>query len=205
MTTVDCPTDAELAAFTRGELPSPALDRVADHLERCTACDARVRRYDKETDPVLDALRGPAPTFEKVQVLDPALFAATMHWKPVGAAAPELAAQLPGYDILEVLGQGGMGVVHKARHRKLKRLVALKRLRATTDWDVQRFRREAEAVARLQHPNIVQIYEVGEHEGQPFLALEFVDGGSLDRYLAGKPLPARAAAELVATLARTVQ
>jgi tRNA A-37 threonylcarbamoyl transferase component Bud32 len=114
---------------------------------------------------------------------------------------------VPGYDLLEQLGKGAMGVVYKARHRALKRLVALKMIRSgaqADDEDVARFRSEAEAVARLQHPNIVQIYEIGEQQGQPFLSLELVEGGSLDRKLAGKPLPFREAAELLEVLARAV-
>src|SRR5262245_5358851 len=114
---------------------------------------------------------------------------------------------VPGYEILDVLGRGGMGVVYKARQLRLNRVVALKMILAGSHagpQDVQRFRREAEAVAQLQHPNIVQIHEAGEHAGHLYLALEFVPGGSLDRHLAGKPLPARAAAELVETLARAV-
>jgi hypothetical protein len=100
-----------------------------------------------------------------------------------------------------------MGVVYKAHHRALNRVVALKMMQtglAGDSLELDRFHREAEAVARLQHPHIVQIYEIGTHEGQPFLALEYVPGGSLARRLGGKPLPARQAAELVETLARAM-
>jgi predicted Ser/Thr protein kinase len=121
--------------------------------------------------------------------------------------APPGALQVPGYDLLNQLGKGAMGVVYKARHRTLKRLVALKMIRSGVqagDEEVARFRIEAEAVARLQHPNIVQIYEIGELDGQPFFSLELVEGGGLDRKLAGNPLPFREAAELLEVLARTV-
>ncbi|HJT77518.1 MAG TPA: serine/threonine-protein kinase [Gemmataceae bacterium] len=114
---------------------------------------------------------------------------------------------VPGYDILGELGRGGMGVVYKARHRALNRLVALKMILAGAHAgpeERRRFVREAEAVARLQHPNIVQIHEVGEHEGRPFLSLEFCAGGSLADRLGGTPLPAGAAARLVETLARAM-
>jgi tetratricopeptide (TPR) repeat protein len=112
-----------------------------------------------------------------------------------------------GYEILGILGRGGMGVVFKARQIGLNRPVALKMLRSPlADPDEHaRFRTEAEAVARLQHPNIVQIHEVGEHEGLPFFSLELVEGGSLDRRLNGSPLPPAAAARLVHTLARAMQ
>jgi formylglycine-generating enzyme required for sulfatase activity/tRNA A-37 threonylcarbamoyl transferase component Bud32 len=115
---------------------------------------------------------------------------------------------VPGYVIESVLGRGGMGVVYKARHLKLKRTVALKRVLAgghAGPGERARFRIEAEAVARLQHPNIVQIHEVGEADGHPYCALEFVEGGNLARKLAGKPMPAREAARLVEALARAMQ
>jgi serine/threonine-protein kinase len=117
-------------------------------------------------------------------------------------------ATIPGYEILGVLGRGGMGVVYHARQTKLKRLVALKMILAGAHagpQELERFRLEAEAIARLQHPNVVQIYEVGEHEGKPYFSLEFVDGGSLQNTLTGTPLPAREAARLVETLARAMQ
>ena len=115
---------------------------------------------------------------------------------------------VPGYEILRELGRGGMGVVYQARHRKLNRLVALKMILAGSHAgaaDLARFQTEAEAIARLQHPNIVQVYEVGEHEGQPFFSLEFCGGGSLEKKLDGTPLPPREAAALVETLARAMQ
>jgi WD40 repeat protein len=112
-----------------------------------------------------------------------------------------------GYELLDELGRGGMGVVYKARQIKLNRLVALKMILAgghAGEPELARFRTEAEAVARLQHPNIVQIYEVGEADGRPFFSLEFVDGGSLEERLAGTPLPPRRAAQLVETLAHAI-
>jgi serine/threonine protein kinase len=114
--------------------------------------------------------------------------------------------RVPGYEVEALLGRGGMGVVYKARHLALKRTVALKMLVASHPHpaDRARFRAEAEAVARLQHPNIVQIHEVGEVEGRPFLALEYVAGGSLAERLAGQPLPPRDTARLVATLAEAM-
>jgi tetratricopeptide (TPR) repeat protein len=114
---------------------------------------------------------------------------------------------IPGYVVLSELGRGGMGVVYKAEQVGLKRLVALKMVLAgahAAPEQLTRFRREAEAIAQLRHPNIVQVYEVGEHEGQPFYVLEFLDGGSLDKKLAGDPQPAVPAARLLETLARAV-
>jgi WD40 repeat protein/serine/threonine protein kinase len=115
---------------------------------------------------------------------------------------------VPGYEILGELGRGGMGVVYKARQVKLNRPVALKMILAgsyAAPAQRDRFLAEARAVARLHHPNIVQIYEIGEHDGRPYFSLEFVEGGSLDRKLAGTPQPPREAANLVAILARAMQ
>jgi tetratricopeptide (TPR) repeat protein len=131
---------------------------------------------------------------------------------PQAVAAPAAAADgagplIAGYDILEEVGRGGMGVVYKAWQKSLGRLVALKMLRAgeRVGADVlSRFRREAAVVAQLHHPHIVQIYEVGEQDGRPFFVLEFVLEGSLDRRIRGMPQPPREAAALVEVLARAV-
>jgi predicted Ser/Thr protein kinase len=114
---------------------------------------------------------------------------------------------VPGYEVLGELGRGGMGVVYRARQARLGRTVALKVLLAGAhagEQELARFRAEAEAVARLHHPNVVQVYEVGEEGGHPYLALEYVDGGSLADRLRGTPLPAREAARLAEALARAV-
>src|SRR5262249_29295010 len=99
------------------------------------------------------------------------------------ASAP---VQVPGYEVLGELGRGGMGVVYKARQVKAGRLVALKMILAGAHAgrdELARFQREAEAIARLQHPHIVQVYDVDEHEGLPFFSLEFCPGGSLEKKL----------------------
>jgi serine/threonine protein kinase len=115
---------------------------------------------------------------------------------------------VPGYEILGELGRGGMGVVYQARQLALQRTVALKMILTGAQAGptyLARFRTEAAVLARLQHPNIVQIYDVGEAAGRPYFVLEFVAGGSLARHLDGTPQPARPAAGLVETLARAVQ
>jgi WD40 repeat protein len=123
------------------------------------------------------------------------------------AGLPAPSPVVDGYEIIAELGRGGMGIAYKALDLRLKRLVALKIIREDTQADadqVARLRREAEAVARLQHPNIVQIFEVGEQAGRPYLALEYVNGGTLAEHFAGTPLPERPAAQLLETLARAV-
>src|SRR5262245_1161033 len=114
------------------------------------------------------------------------------RWATLGSAettdpaAPGVWGRVGGYEVLGELGRGAMGVVYKARQEGLKRLVALKMIlggRHAGAATLARFRREAEAVARLQHPNIVQVFEAGEHDGLPFLAMELVVGGSLERRL----------------------
>jgi WD40 repeat protein/serine/threonine protein kinase len=115
--------------------------------------------------------------------------------------------RVPGYEILRELGRGGMGIVYQARQKSLQRLVALKMILAgphARSEERERFRGEAQAIARLQHPNIVKIYEVGEADGRLYLSLEYVDGGSLAQRLKGKPQPPRHATQLIATLATTM-
>jgi serine/threonine protein kinase/WD40 repeat protein len=115
--------------------------------------------------------------------------------------------QVGEYDILAEVGRGGMGVVYKARHRGLQRLVALKMVLAgefASPAQERRFRLEAELAARVQHPNIVHVYEIGTHQGVPFLAQEWVEGGSLAQRLDGNPWSAAEAARLIETLARAI-
>jgi WD40 repeat protein len=114
---------------------------------------------------------------------------------------------IPGYEILEILGWGGMGVVYRALQQGLNRQVALKMVHAGAQASPQvlaRLRVEARAVGRLQHPNIVQIHDVGEHAGSPYLVLELVEGRSLAQWLGGTPRPGRQAAEMVEALARAI-
>jgi serine/threonine-protein kinase len=122
-----------------------------------------------------------------------------------GGAQP--LANIPGYDITEVLGRGGMGIVYRGIHRKLERAVAIKMLladRYATPRESVSLSREAQAIAALRHPNIVQVHDVGEVDGCPYFTMEYVDGGTLAQKLAGAPMPAAAAAEMIVTLARAV-
>jgi serine/threonine protein kinase len=114
--------------------------------------------------------------------------------------------QLDAYELIEPIARGGMGIVYKARERRLNRLVALKMLVGEpTSIDLQRFRNEAEAVASLDHPNIVPIYEVGDCGGQAFFSMKLIDGGSLAGQLSRFVVDPRAGARLLATVARAVE
>jgi tetratricopeptide (TPR) repeat protein len=118
------------------------------------------------------------------------------------------AARVPGCEMLGRLGQGGMGVVYKAWQVRLHRVVAVKMLRpgaADSPAALARFRVEGEAVARLQHPNIVQMHDVGDLDGRPYFVMEYAEGGSLADKLDGTPWPGADAARLVETLARAVE
>jgi len=125
-------------------------------------------------------------------------------YSPAGLAAGS--GEVPGYELLEELGRGGMGVVFKARQKSLNRIVALKMVLTGRGGPtvMQRFRAEAEAVGQLQHVNIVQVYEIDEHDGQPFYTLEYCPSGNLSKKLDGKPLPAHEAAALVQNLTRAM-
>ncbi|MFO0842026.1 MAG: serine/threonine-protein kinase [Gemmataceae bacterium] len=193
MKTHGCPTAEVLRAFVAGGLPDGELDTVADHVDTCDACGEQVRAFEVAASPVLEALRLPPP---ETHVYGP------------GGSDHDHPPALPGYEVLGLIGAGGMGLVYKARHVKLNRTVALKCVRGGSPPEaVARFRTEAEAVARLRHPGIVQIYDIGEwsapgQPASPYLALEYVGGGSLERHLAGPTaLSSRAAAEAVEALA----
>jgi len=152
----------------------------------------------------------PPPAAEPTTLDRAPLLSATAALAPDAGTLVEAppVVSVPGYELLSELGRGGMGVVYRARQVKADRVVALKMILAgghAGAAELARFRTEAEAIARLQHPNIVQVYEVGEHEGGPFFSLEFCGGGSLKEKLSGTPLPAREAAQLIETLARAMQ
>jgi serine/threonine protein kinase len=163
----------------------PALEQLVLHMlakpPAATVADSKARRSAQPNDPRSDTIarRSTSP----------------------GSSV------IPGYEILATLGRGAMGVVYKAKQVSLERVVALKVLLGgshASDEDRARFRTEALAVAQLQHPNVIQVYDVGEYDGVPFLAVEYVGGGNLQQYLGGKPLSVPGAVRLVYAVARAV-
>jgi WD40 repeat protein/tRNA A-37 threonylcarbamoyl transferase component Bud32 len=154
----------------------------------------------------LPSLPAPVPSLE---LPAPPTIAPATRSAPSGTdSTMHAAASVPGYEIEGELGRGGMGVVYRARQVKAGRSVALKMILSGAhagSGELARFVREAEVVARLTHPNIVPVFEVGEYQGLPFFSMELVSGGSLDRRIAGTPQPPQQAATLVEKLARAVQ
>jgi len=201
----DCPGADDMRAFVLGEVSDASAELLRRHLQSCPRCQAVAEQLDLLEDSVIHALRQAEPITVD---LNPS----TTGGGRGAASAPEMpggpAFRLGGYDILGELGRGGMGVVYKARQTHLNRLVAIKMILHGDYADASlraRFRSEAEAIARLQHPNIVQVHEVGEHQGKPFFSLEFCPGGSLRDKQKGTPLLPQEAARLVETLARAMQ
>jgi serine/threonine protein kinase len=162
----------------------------------CPVCGAATASLP-DAGATLTFAPGPAPTI--------ALPSAARREGPGAPVEPESVA---GYETLGVLGRGGVGVVYKATDLRLKRCVALKMILAgglASAEELARFKTEAESIARLQHANIVQIYEIGQQQGLPYLALEYCPGGSLHHKLGGTPLPPPEAAALVEQLAHAMQ
>jgi eukaryotic-like serine/threonine-protein kinase len=229
-----CPSREQLRRLLLGELPRDLEPLLSAHVETCVSCQCLLEGLTAvRTSPPTGAAGasgerpapGPprpscGPSGHKLSddqlhrlrhLLPPGSSAGTVPSPRGGAAGgegPEAGwPSIPGYEILRQLGRGGMAVVYEARQLRLNRCVALKVLRAgdqATPEQLVRFCAEGEIVARLRHPNIVQIYEVGTHNKQPYFALELMEGGSLAAARAGKPLAARPAAELVETLARAM-
>jgi serine/threonine protein kinase len=229
----ECPPDDQLRQLLADVLPAERADALSRHINACAACQGRLERLlaDPVTVRWRSLLRPVGETAEATRLLpgpedpdatrtDSAASLLSTRLDPgrtapaadegllrrMGSKSPPPPAP-PGYEILGELGRGGMGVVYKARQTTLKRLVALKVIgsgNCARPEEVARFRTEAEAVAQLQHPNIVQIYEIGDYEGRPFFSLEYVEGGSLADRLEGNPLPPRPSAELLHTLALAI-
>ena len=221
-TSYPCPNPRDLERFALGKLSEAESTQLGQHVHACSVCadllhslqarDALLADMKRAlaqpllNDPIADAL-----VARLVQTPPPASTVAFDTLPSARSGVPHAMPSLPGYELLEELGRGGMGVVYKGRQTSLKRLVALKMILTgghAGPEELARFRAEAEAIARLQHPNIVQIHEVGEHDGLPYFSLEFVEGGSLaqarGRRAGGSNAGPQRSAELVEMLARAI-
>jgi serine/threonine protein kinase len=200
---------------------TPAADhdqRLADLLADLSACQRRGEPADIDAA----ATRHPELADELRQLWAAAQFADLLagsssatrtqppssgHSSRLPPAVVPLPSTFGDFELTEVIGRGGMGVVYKARQKSLGRTVALKMVRdgsLASPEQRARFKAEAESAARLEHPNIVPVYGVGDHDGHAYYCMPYVDGPTLARRLAGGPLPPREAARLIATLARAV-
>src|SRR6185437_7046132 len=166
-TPAECPPDAELVELLEGRLQEWASARLERHVAKCGACRALVDE--------LTTARG-----ELTSALASAL-----------GEPPSRGARIGRYRVLSLIGRGGMGEVHAAYDPELDRRVALKLLRTARGSEGARRRllREARALGKLSHPNVVQVYDVGEHEGDVFLAMELVEGQAFDAWCRGDPAP----------------
>jgi WD40 repeat protein/serine/threonine protein kinase len=222
-----CPTPEQLTKFLADKLIELDVALLEGHVEGCSSCQRVLEQLttagvplapfqsDTSTEcstPVQPCVRD---FLERLETLSQRLPApgveAELATFTVSSPAPGRRPStrefpsISGYEIIGELGQGGMGVVYQAWQIKLRRVVALKLVSNSGNVvDLTRFRIEAEASARLHHPNIVQVFEVGEQDGCPFLALEYVAGSNLADMLRRTPLPARLGAHWIGTLAQAM-
>jgi eukaryotic-like serine/threonine-protein kinase len=192
------------SAATRDDRLAAVLAELMERQRRGTPPDVDAAARDHPD--LADELRALWATAQFAAFAIPSSDSPTIPNNPTGQVPPP--ESFGDYEILNELGRGGMGVVYKARQRSLGRSVALKMMkeaRLSSESDRKRFRAEAESVARLKHPNIVTVYEVGDRDGLPFIVMEYVEGRTLSQRLADGPLPPREAARLVAEVGRAVQ
>jgi WD40 repeat protein/serine/threonine protein kinase len=206
-----CPTSEQLEQFLDERLGADEADVVSEHVSGCENCQAALEQITAEGDSELVSLSAPSlsalarPVDSSLAFLE--RLKKTSAANATVRAEPVRIPEIDGYVIREILGRGGMGVVYRAEQVGLNRTVALKMILAgphASPRDQARFRQEAEAVARLSHPNIVQVFDVGASDGRPYFALEYVGGGSLARYLRGDPQAVPPTIWLVERLAHAV-
>jgi serine/threonine protein kinase len=199
-----CPTPSVLRRHVDQSSDAQPSDEIAIHVAECPQCRGMLAEAEDDGD----VARWRELWANHREVLRAGESATVVLPCDDPVAAYSISTQVQGFEIIGVLGRGGSGVVYKARQLKLDRLVALKMLSAgarASNGAIARLRAESSAIARLQHPQVVTIHNVDEHQGVPYLCLELVEGGNLADRLEGKPLAADLAASLTASLARVVQ
>lgn len=204
-----------LAAWALGRLESQRFEEVSAHLERCASCQQAVAAFDGIADPLVQLLREPLPVPRPLgenaagpQASTISHVSATDTFVP-GASPPPFPQGLPGIEMGELLGKGGMGQVYKARHVRLNRFVAVKVMSqpvAHGDDAHKRFEREMQVLAQLDHPNIVRIHHADEANGRPYLVMDFLEGVSLSEHVRQRgPLPVTEACALARQAALGLQ
>lgn len=195
-----CPPEELLDRFLAEQLSPAHEDELEKHLRACNDCRHRLDRLTTNSaiTPSLSLSARPPLSADFSQRLEDSLLDATHE---VGGWLPE-PPEIPDYEMLDVIGRGGSGVVYRARDRKLHHTVAIKILRSrATTVDRERFQREATTLAALRHQNITRALGAGEVNERPYLILEYIAGGSLGRYMAGRPQDPKESARLVRQLA----
>jgi WD40 repeat protein len=206
-----CPRRDDLDRFLAGSLADDLAEAVSAHVDGCADCQERIHDLARarEADPFELRLRAPPGEFESEPELLQGLARAGAVGSQSGGAPRPAGLSGPGqvgeYELLGEIARGAMGVVYRARHARLNRVVALKMTgQAPSEEEAQRFHAEAAAAAKLDHPAIVPIYEVGTHEGRPYYSMALVEGRSLAAAVAAGPLPPRRAAALLRQVAEAV-
>lgn len=206
MTTSACPNRQDLLSFALGQLPESQIEWVTDHLEACDGCEATVADLDGNSDTFIDGLQSPPGASE---FADEAAFERMLNEvRSIGREPNSVADEglrhelgtIGEYQLLGELSRGGMATVYRAVHTRMQRAVAIKVLpvhRGDNRQLLSRFHREIEAIAKLDHPNLVQAYEAGEANGVNYLVMELVDGVDLHRLVKQLgPLPVADACEI---------
>jgi eukaryotic-like serine/threonine-protein kinase len=217
-----CPTANDLERLLADELSEPERIKIEAHVEKCVACQDTLNdaalSVPGPTCPHLLSTLSEEPSQDVItealafleQLKQRVLNIAHDGPKPSGSglSARDARPEFDGYDLMDEVGRGAVGVVYRARHRELDRIVALKIIPAGPHLPPEarlRLRREAQAIGRLRHPNIVQVYDVAEQAGFPYLSLELVEGLNLAEWLGGVPRPAAEAARIIATMAEAIE
>ena len=196
-TTVFCPNPDLLRRAALGEIDPVEMDSIAEHLSICQGCWQVIENYVRHGQQIVTLIDGHEGKFEKPG-------RSNTHPVPLGIPTADATALRAEFQVIRKLGRGGSGDVFECFDKRRNRSVAVKVLRADrfTPQQVRRIQHEARLQAKINHPNFVQIFEVGDSVGVPYITLELVDGGSIRDRIAEHPLSPRVAARLLADIAQ---